>query len=253
MEYVFKERLQPTKRPEQHDLSTAAYLQIAAEIPPDRLIVFNLEEFQLLVSATRTELYPVYARYAHPRNITVDWLHEISLLVVRDPLHILSRELTAPQPPAPSSLLTPAHHLFQPAKVLKTIQFLASKFAETSASTKPPPANTSAADARVSSSVAFNAPGSQLPPTAVSMPLNDQAPPSASVTMSGTARPHTTIPSCAQVPEPSASSSLGAQGSSADASAVSASMSSDAKLQEPGADEKRFTHDTGTGFDSLAY
>ena len=255
MGYVLEERLPPTERPGQHDLSTAAYLQIAAEIPPDRIIVLNLEMFQRLVSATLTELYPVYARYAHPRNITVDRLFEISHLVVRDTSHILSREPPAPQPPVPSSLMTPAHMLSEPTEVLKTIQFLAFKFAEAPASTKPPPADTSAADARASSAVASNALGSQLPPTAASTPSGAQAPPSASATTSGKARPHTPIPSRAQAPEPSASSSLSAQGPLADASVASASASipSDANLQEPGADEEPFTHNTGAGFDSSAY
>ena len=71
MGYLLEERLPPAERPGQHDLSTAAYLQIAAEIPPDRIIVLNLEEFQRLVSATLIDLYPMFARYAALRNITV--------------------------------------------------------------------------------------------------------------------------------------------------------------------------------------
>ena len=91
MGYQLEERLLPAERPGQHDLSTAAYLQIAAEIPPDFIIVLNLEEFKRLVSATLIYLYPMFARYAAPRNITVERLLEISHLVVRDPPHILSR------------------------------------------------------------------------------------------------------------------------------------------------------------------
>ncbi len=97
MGYLLEERLPPAERPGKHNLSTAAYLQIAAEIPPDRIIVLNLEEFQRLVSATLTDLYPMFARYTTSRNITVERLLEISHLVVRDPTHILCRE-----PPAPS-------------------------------------------------------------------------------------------------------------------------------------------------------
>ena len=168
MGYLLEERLPPAERPGQHDLSTAAYLQIAAEIPPNRIIVLNLEEVQRLVSATLTELYPMYARYATPRNITVERLLEISHLVFRDPTHILSREPPVPQNPAHLSLLAPAHPLPQPAEVFKTIQYLASKFAEASASTKPPPVDAPAADARAPLTAAPNTPGWQLPPTSES-------------------------------------------------------------------------------------
>ena len=105
MGYLLEERLPPAERPGQHDLSTAAYLQIAAEIFPDRIIVLNLEEFKRLVSATLIDLYPMFARYAAPRNITVERLLEISHLVIRDATHILSREPPALQLPVPSSLL----------------------------------------------------------------------------------------------------------------------------------------------------
>ena len=59
MVYVLEERLPPAERPGQHDLSTAAYLQIAAKIHLDRISVLNPEGFQRLVSATLTKLYPV--------------------------------------------------------------------------------------------------------------------------------------------------------------------------------------------------
>ena len=42
---MLEELLPPFERPGQHDISTAAYLQIAAEISPNRIIVLNLEEF----------------------------------------------------------------------------------------------------------------------------------------------------------------------------------------------------------------
>ena len=71
MGYLLAERLPPAERPCQQDLSTAAYLQIAAEIPSDRIIVLNLEKFQRLASATLTDFYSMFARYAAPRNITV--------------------------------------------------------------------------------------------------------------------------------------------------------------------------------------
>lgn len=69
---MLEEQQPPAERPGQHNLSTAAYLQISAEISPERIIVLNLDEFQRL-----TELYPMYTRYATPRNITVERLFEI--------------------------------------------------------------------------------------------------------------------------------------------------------------------------------
>ena len=136
----------------------------------------------------------MYARYAHPRNITVERLLEISHLVVRDHSHILSREPPAPQPPAPSSLLAPTNPFPQLAKVFKTIQYLTSKFAEASASTKLLSAAISVGDARASSTVVSNALGTQLPPTSASTASGVQVPPSVSATTSGTARPHTPNP-----------------------------------------------------------
>ena len=148
-----------------------------------------------------------------------------------------------------------AHLLSQPAEVRRTIQFLAFKFAEASASTKPPPADISAADARAPSAVASNTPGSQMPSASESTASNAQALPFASATTSVAARQHTPTPFRAQTLEPSASSYLGGQDPVADASAASAtaSMPWDANLQEPGAVDEPFAHDTGTGFDSSAY
>ena len=159
-----------------------------------------MEEFQRLVSATLNKLYLVFALYADSHNITVDRLFKISHFVVRDPSHIQSREPLALYLPAPSSLMAPTHVLSQPAEVLKTILFLASKFAEAYANTKLLLADTSAADARAPLAVASNAPGSQLPPASESTASGAQAPPSVSAPTSGAARPHTPTPSRAQAP-----------------------------------------------------
>ena len=97
--------------------------------------------------------------------------------------------------------------------MIKTLQFLASKFAEASASTRPPSADSSAADARAPSIVVFNAPGTQLRPTPVSTALGANAPLFAAATTGSTARPTTLIPSLAKLPVLSALSFLGAQGS----------------------------------------
>ena len=73
--------------------------------------------------------------------------------------------------------------------------------------------------------------------------------------MNGAARPQTQTSLRARAPDPSASSTVGAQNLSADASAVSASasMPSDANLQKPGDDDKPLGPDTGTDFDQSAY
>lgn len=82
MRYVLEEQLPFAERPGKHDRSTAANYQIADEIFPNRIIIINLEEFYRFESAILTQLYPVYARYAHPCIITVERLFEISHLVV---------------------------------------------------------------------------------------------------------------------------------------------------------------------------
>ena len=74
MVYVLDKRLLPAVGPKQNNFSTTSYLQIAAKIPPDRIIVLNLKEFQRLVFATLIELYLVCALYAYSRDITVDRL-----------------------------------------------------------------------------------------------------------------------------------------------------------------------------------
>ena len=67
MGYLLEERLPPAERPSQHDHSTAAYLQIAAEIPPDHIIVLKLEEFQRLGSATHSVRALHYSAQHHCR------------------------------------------------------------------------------------------------------------------------------------------------------------------------------------------
>ena len=89
----------------------SAYLQIAAEIPPESIIVRNLKKFQHHVSGTLNKLYPVYEQYAYPCNISVDRLLEILHIVVRDPSHILNRKPPALHLSGPSSLMALAHLL----------------------------------------------------------------------------------------------------------------------------------------------
>ena len=59
----FDKSLPPDERSGQHELSTTAYLQIAAELLADRIIVLSLQEFSALVSAAVTDQYPEFARY----------------------------------------------------------------------------------------------------------------------------------------------------------------------------------------------
>lgn len=103
MGHLLDERLPPAERPGQHDLSTIAYLKIAAELPPDRIIVLNLEKFSRLVSATATDLYPACARYVPPRVISVEKLLERFHLIVRDPSGVLRREPSTPPQQTPST------------------------------------------------------------------------------------------------------------------------------------------------------
>ena len=62
MGHLLERRLPLAERPGQHDLSTAAYLQIAAQLPADRVIVLNLQKLSTLISSTVTYLYPTFAR-----------------------------------------------------------------------------------------------------------------------------------------------------------------------------------------------
>ena len=98
MGHALDKHLQLAERTGKHDRLTVAYFQIAVELPPNRIIVLNLKEFQRIVFATLTELYPVYAQYVSLRNITVERLLEIWHLCDRDPLHNLWR-----RPPAPTT------------------------------------------------------------------------------------------------------------------------------------------------------
>ena len=47
-----EESLPHAERPGQHELFTAAYIRYGVELPPDRIIVLNLQKFSALVSAT---------------------------------------------------------------------------------------------------------------------------------------------------------------------------------------------------------
>ncbi len=99
MGYDLEEHLAHAERPGQLDLSVVAYLQIVSELPSDRVVVLNLQEFNSLVSKTFAKLYPAVARYTRPRPVSIEDLLELSHHVVRDPFNILSRE--PPTPPTP--------------------------------------------------------------------------------------------------------------------------------------------------------
>ena len=71
MGYSFDKHLLQAEHPDKHDLNTEAYLQIAADIPPESIIVFNLQEFTTLVANAVIEQFPAFASFASRRTIYV--------------------------------------------------------------------------------------------------------------------------------------------------------------------------------------
>ena len=56
MGYTLEEHLPSAERPNKRDLFTKTYLQIAVDMPPDRIIVLNLQEFSTLVAKAVIEI-----------------------------------------------------------------------------------------------------------------------------------------------------------------------------------------------------
>lgn len=54
MSHLVEERIPTGEQPGQHDFFTAMNHQIAAELPADRIIVLNLQDFSMLISAVVT-------------------------------------------------------------------------------------------------------------------------------------------------------------------------------------------------------
>ena len=188
MSHLLEERLPPDERPAQQDLSTASYLQIAAKLPADRIIVLNLQEFSTLVSANVTDLYPAFARYVPPRVISVDTLLKLSHLIVRDPSGVLRREPSSIPQQTPSAISDPA--LFPPPaemlEMLEMLQLLATRIAEASsapASQHPAPPSTTPQNPTLVPSAGPVAPEARAPPPSTPAASDTRAlPPSVSTT-----------------------------------------------------------------------
>ena len=72
MGYTLDEHLPSAQRPYQRNLSTEAYLQIAADMPPDRIIVLNLQESSTLVANAVIEQFPAFASFVPMRTFPVE-------------------------------------------------------------------------------------------------------------------------------------------------------------------------------------
>ena len=114
MGFTLDEHLPAAEQPNQRDLSTFAYLQIAVEVPSDRIIVLNLPEFSDLVAEAVKKQYPAFGKSIPYRTISVDKLLNFSKMIVRDPLGILRKETATaalpallPPPPAVPSMIYP--------------------------------------------------------------------------------------------------------------------------------------------------
>ena len=114
MGFTLDKHLPPAEQPSQRDLSTFAYLQIAAMVSPDHIIVLNLPEFSELVAEAVKEQYPAFAKSHRYRTFSADKLLSLSKMIVRDPLGIMRKETATaalcallPPPPAVPSMIYP--------------------------------------------------------------------------------------------------------------------------------------------------
>ena len=128
MGYTLDEHLPSAERPYQRDLSTEAYLQIAADMPPDRIIVLNLQEFSTLVANAVIEQFPAFASLVPMRTFPVEKILELSRMLVRDPSGFLRRDPVGPRQLLPAT--TPPPAMIFPSAA-DWLQLLASKFSPT--------------------------------------------------------------------------------------------------------------------------
>lgn len=61
IKYTLDEDFLSAERPYQRDLSTEAYLQIADDMPPDRIMVFNLQNVSMLIADAVVEKFSEFA------------------------------------------------------------------------------------------------------------------------------------------------------------------------------------------------
>ena len=91
MGLTVNEHLAAAKQPNQRDLSKFSYLQIAAGVPSDCIIVLILTEFSDLVVKAVKAQYPAFAKSNPYRLISVEKLLSLCNIIVRDPLGILPK------------------------------------------------------------------------------------------------------------------------------------------------------------------
>ena len=139
MGYTLDEHFPSAERLYQRDLSTEAYIQIAVAMPPDRIIVLNLQEFSTLVANAVIEQFPAFASFVPMRTFPVEKILELSRMIVRDPSGILQQ-----YPVGPRQLLlatSPPPAMIFPSAT-DWIQLLASKFSPTTQAASQPSAST---------------------------------------------------------------------------------------------------------------
>ena len=108
-------------------------------MPPDRIIVLNLQEFSTLVANAVIELFPAFASFMLMRTFSVEKILELARMIVRDPINVLRRD-----PVGPRQVLTattpPPTMMFSCSA--KWIQLLGSKFSPTTQAAPQPSAST---------------------------------------------------------------------------------------------------------------
>ena len=87
---------------------TEAYLQIAADMHPDRIIVLNLQEFSTLVANAVIEQFPAFASFVPMRTFFVEKILELSRMIVRDLSGVLRRDPVCPRQLLPTTSSLPA-------------------------------------------------------------------------------------------------------------------------------------------------
>ena len=108
MGYTLDEHLPSAERPYPRDLFIEAYLQIAVAMPPDCIIVLNLQKFSTLVANAVIEQFPAFASFVPMRTFPVEKILELSRMIVRDPSCILRRDPVGPRQLLPATTPPPA-------------------------------------------------------------------------------------------------------------------------------------------------
>ena len=108
MGYTLDEHRSSAERPYQRDLSTEAYLHIAADMPPDRIIVLNLQELRTLLANAVIEQFQAFASFVSMRMFPVEKILELSRMIVRDTSGIQRRDSVGPRQLLPATTPSPA-------------------------------------------------------------------------------------------------------------------------------------------------